>query len=175
MYARICRFATTKLLRLLHCREYQVDLAYLKSWLEIPLYLNAPRHAKRASLLHDMFLLAIRSSKRSPLRRRSIIATCAGIPCIRKLKAKILISGSRRNTPRLQRECIQDCFSSVSTGRALSLRSACPKAFLRCSGWIYLQCHLGSIRQPEYHCLPLIESFRPRQFPQGMGFPELPP
>ena len=92
MYARLCRFATTKLLRLLHCREYQVDLAYLKSWLEIPLYLNAPRHAKRASLLHDMFLLAIRSFKRSPLRRRSIIATCAGILCTRKLKVKSLIS-----------------------------------------------------------------------------------
>ncbi len=173
MYARMCRFATTKLLRLLHCREYQVDLTYLKSWLEIPLYLNAPRHAKRASLLHDMFLLAIRSSSRSPLRRKSIIAICAGILCIRKLKAKILISGFRRvfaeNSQRVSP------FRRLSTGRLLSLRSEFPKAFLRCSGWIFLRDHLRSTRQLEYHCLPLTESFRPRQSPQEMGFSELPP
>jgi hypothetical protein len=95
-YARICRFATTKPLHLLHCGEFQVNLAYIKSWLEILLYWNVPRHAKRASLLHDILLLATRSSNRSPLRRRSIIAICAGIPCIRKLKAKILISEFRR-------------------------------------------------------------------------------
>lgn len=174
MYARICRFATTKPLRLLHCREFQVDLAYIQSWLEILLYWNAPRRAKRASLLHDILLLATRSSSRSPLRRRSIIAICAGIPCIRKLKAKILISGSRRILPGLYGESVT-LVRSLSTVLVINLQSVCPKAFLRCSGWIFLRDHLRSTRQPEYHCLPLTESFRPRQSPQEMGFPELPP
>ena len=172
MYARICRFATTKPLRLLHCGEFQVNLAYLQSWQEILLYWNAPRRAKRASLLHDMFLLVTRSSSRSPLRRKSIIAICAGIPCIRKLKAKILISRFRRvfaeNSQRVTP------FRSLSTGRLLSLRSEFSKAFLRCSGWIFLRGHLRSTRQPEYHCLPPTESFRPRQSPQEMEFQELP-